>query len=57
MTFRELQAVLGKFSPEQLDKEFISYMIEDNEFRIPEFIEIARASDTLDDPDAAYIVL
>ena len=57
MTFRELQAVLSKFSPEQLDKEFICYMIEDNEFRIPEFIEIAKASDTLDDPDAAYIVL
>ena len=57
MTFRELPAVLGKFSPEQLDKEFICYMIEDDEFRIPEFIEIAKASDTLDDPDAAYIVL
>ena len=25
MTFRELHAVLGKFSPEQLDKEFICY--------------------------------
>ena len=57
MTFRELHAVLGKFSPEQLDKEFICYMIEDNEFRIPEFVEIARASDKLDDENAAYIVL
>ena len=57
MTYKELLEKLKTYSDEELSKNFLLYVIEDDEFHDPEFVEIEKASDQLNDNDATYLVI
>ena len=62
MTYRDLLERLQKLNDNQLDKTAILWNIEDSEFTEIDYnsegnIEIAKASDLLNDEDATYFIL
>ena len=62
MTYRDLLERLQKLNDNQLDKNAILWNIEDSEFIEIDYnsegnIEIAKASDALNDEDATYFVV
>tara|TARA_B100000965_G_C19262528_1_gene613652 strand:+ start:465 stop:638 length:174 start_codon:yes stop_codon:yes gene_type:complete len=57
MTYKELLEKLKTYSDEELSKNFLLYVIEDDEFYDPDFVEIEKASDQLNDNDATYLVI
>ena len=62
MTYRDLLERLQKLNDNQLDKTAILWNIEDSEFTEIDYnsegnIEIAKASDQLNDEDATYFIL
>ena len=62
MTYRDLLERLQKLNDNQLDKTAILWNIEDSEFTEIDYnsegnIEIAKASDLLNDEDATYFII
>ena len=62
MTYRDLLERLQKLNDNQLDKTAILWNIEDSEFTEIDYnsegnIEIAKASDQLNDEDATYFII
>ena len=63
MKYKELKEILNNFSEEQLDREVLIWSMDENDF-IDEVdynykgnIEIAKASDKLNDEYATYFVI
>ena len=63
MKYKELKENLNSLSDEQLDKEVIIWSTDDGvfydgvEYNYKGNVEIAKASDTLNDEDATYFVI
>ena len=62
MTYRDLLERLQKLNDNQLDKTAILWNIEDSDFTEIDYnsegnIEIAKASDLLNDEDATYFII